>query len=222
MRNLLEPKKYRGNSEKDSPLIDGLNVDPTVTIDRGSWYCKRWPSNNRCKSRLLFSHHVPIPASTITKDGSSLHHISSRGRSLVNSDAEIILEIVKNSGGEVRWPEDWNPDNTEVCKWTGISCFQDEIEFIELPSRDIAVDLSVLEPLCRLPKLRVIDFSSNQLTGSLSSSWSVLSNMQQVTISDNRITGSLPSSWSNLTNLMSLDLRYYSTIRLYSLYPSRT
>lgn len=55
-------------------------------------------------------------------------------------------------------------------------------------------------------RLDSIDLGDNNLSGSLPSSWSEMSNITYIALIFNRLTGSLPTSWQSLTSLQTLDL----------------
>ena len=60
-----------------------------------------------------------------------------------------------------------------------------------------------------LTQLQRLNLSFNNLNGTLPGSWSNLIKLQLLVLTGNLLTGALPESWGNLTQLQYLDLRNF-------------
>ncbi|XP_065855179.1 receptor protein kinase TMK1-like [Euphorbia lathyris] len=107
---------------------------------------------------------------------------------------DVLLSIVKEFGYPASLADSWEGNNPCEGGWKGISC---------LPDGNISV----------------INFQSMGLTGTISSSFTLLPKLQKLILSNNFLTGTIPKELATLTSLSLLNV---ANNRLYGKVPSFT
>ncbi|MCL7034675.1 hypothetical protein MKW94_013970, partial [Papaver nudicaule] len=98
----------------------------------------------------------------------------------------------------------WIPNGGDPCleAWQGVTCVDSNITSIILNAATINGELG--ESLGSFTALETLDFSNNQIGGSLPASLPVT--MKNLFLSANQLSGSIPSSLSSLTQLSAMSL----------------
>lgn len=90
--------------------------------------------------------------------------------------------------------------------WYGVTCADGRVK--SLWFRENQLSGSLPSSLSALSRIEEIGLSMNRLYGSIPESFSTLTNLKELDLSDNSFSGSIPESFSALTSLQSLGLSY--------------
>ncbi|KAE8665915.1 Detected protein of unknown function [Hibiscus syriacus] len=98
---------------------------------------------------------------------------------------------------------------TSVCNWIGVICGGQPMRVIALDLSSLGID-GTLPPIAdmvnRLPHLKELYLSRNQLYGQIPSSFFNYRRLEVLSLSSNNLTGNIPINLGNLTILKHLDL----------------
>ncbi|KAK8627303.1 hypothetical protein V6N13_134917 [Hibiscus sabdariffa] len=123
-------------------------------------------------------------------------------RAIQNPDLKPLMDF-KSAADKSNKLTSWS-STTDVCTWSGITCFQNRISRLVLENLELA---GSFEPLASLTQLRVLSLKQNRLSGPVPD----LSNLTAIRIlllSRNGFTGEFPASVSSLSRLYRLDLSF--------------
>ncbi|GAA4409267.1 hypothetical protein GCM10023187_32300 [Nibrella viscosa] len=128
------------------------------------------------------------------------------GSTIAHPDYQALVDLYNSTNGP-NWSTNTNwLSGCDPCSggWYGITCTDGRVSQIDLNTNRLSGTLpSSLSALTSLQQLRLF---GNELSGSLPVSWSALTNLRGLRLDDNQLTESLPVSWSALTNLQELFL----------------
>ncbi|KAJ8749516.1 hypothetical protein K2173_025711 [Erythroxylum novogranatense] len=148
------------------------------------------------------------------------------GVSAENVEVNTLLSWLRSTPPPHSAFSDWNPSDTNPCKWSYIYCSSDNfVTEINIQSVETALPFpSNLSSLLYLEKfivtganltgtitrdigdctkLTVIDVSSNSLLGPIPSSVGKLQNLQDLILNSNQLTGEIPAEIVNCSNIRS-------------------
>ncbi|KAL4279526.1 hypothetical protein GQ457_03G007150 [Hibiscus cannabinus] len=123
-------------------------------------------------------------------------------RAIQNPDLKPLMDF-KSAADKSNKLTSWS-STTDVCTWSGVTCFQNRISRLVLENLELA---GSFEPLASLTQLRVLSLKQNRLSGPVPD----LSNLTAIRIlllSRNGFTGEFPASVSLLSRLYRLDLSF--------------
>ncbi|KAL6627053.1 hypothetical protein ACP70R_030779 [Stipagrostis hirtigluma subsp. patula] len=103
---------------------------------------------------------------------------------------------------------DWNPRDATPCNWTGVSCDDSDgaVTALSLPDAGLAGPFPAAA-LCRIPRLRSIDLSSNYLGPDLGpAALPRCAALARLDLSMNNLVGPLPDALAALPGLLYLNL----------------
>ncbi|KAH9314170.1 hypothetical protein KI387_022797 [Taxus chinensis] len=123
----------------------------------------------------------------------------------VNVEGQALLSWMHTLKGSSEILSSWNPQDTNPCNWTGVSCSsQDMVTAINLRSMQLLG--TVPSQFAPLKSLQLIVLSAANLSGTLPREIGDYSNLVLLDLSGNRLTGTIPSEIGQLRNLQSLIL----------------
>ncbi|XP_042438271.1 probable LRR receptor-like serine/threonine-protein kinase At1g63430 [Zingiber officinale] len=102
---------------------------------------------------------------------------------------------------------DWNPNDENPCKWTGVRCSsypQSYVIFIVLSNSSLKGFLT--PQLAMLHWLQELVLDNNLLIGSIPYQLSMLENLLVLDLSVNQLSGPIPPELGNLTSITKIDL----------------
>jgi hypothetical protein len=108
--------------------------------------------------------------------------------------------------------QDWLSWSTNECQWFGITCENQRVVAIELPSNGLAGMLPP-EIILLQDTLRVLVLSSNSIGGVVPTSLGNLINLEELRIDRNAFSGTLPTSIGRLEKLRLFYLEHNASIR---------
>ncbi|KAK8655344.1 hypothetical protein V6N13_107926 [Hibiscus sabdariffa] len=123
-------------------------------------------------------------------------------RAIQNPDLKPLMNF-KSAADKSNKLTSWS-STTDVCTWSGVTCFQNRISRLVLENLDLT---GSFEPLASLTQLRVLSLKQNRLSGPVPN----LSNLTAIRIlllSHNGFASEFPASVSSLSRLYRLDLSF--------------
>ncbi len=100
----------------------------------------------------------------------------------------------------------WTADSTEPhCEWTGVSCVNEIVVAIDLPSRHLAGTLPP-EALRGLPFLKRLDLSHNPIYGVIPPAIAESCSLRTIKLSGTMLSGPIPKAICSMSWLINLDL----------------
>ncbi|CAA0826810.1 Leucine-rich repeat protein kinase family protein [Striga hermonthica] len=117
-----------------------------------------------------------------------------------------LLELKASLNDSKNFLGDWTESVEFPCKWTGITCSQQEqkVISINLPYMQFAGTLS--PTIAKLDKLQRLGLHQNKLHGIIPAEISQCSELRALYLRANNFEGGIPSTMGNLTHLRILDL----------------
>ncbi|XP_016649186.1 PREDICTED: probable inactive leucine-rich repeat receptor-like protein kinase At1g66830 [Prunus mume] len=125
--------------------------------------------------------------------------------SCVNEEGLALLSFKESL---MHYPEgslsNWNSSDQTPCSWTGVTCRQDKVVSLSIPSRNL---YGIFSPaLGNLSAIRHLNLRSNELFGSLPYELFNAKELQSLVLSGNSLSGSVPADIGKLSYLQTLDL----------------
>ncbi|PQM33404.1 putative inactive leucine-rich repeat receptor-like protein kinase [Prunus yedoensis var. nudiflora] len=139
--------------------------------------------------------------------------------SCVNEEGLALLSFKESL---THYPEgslsNWNSSDQTPCSWTGVTCRQDKVVSLSIPSRNLC---GIFSPaLGNLSAIRHLNLRSNEFFGSLPYELFNAKELQSLVLSGNSLSGSVPAEIGKLSYLQTLDLSQNSFNGSYFIYSS--
>ncbi|XP_071712553.1 probable LRR receptor-like serine/threonine-protein kinase At1g74360 [Rutidosis leptorrhynchoides] len=124
----------------------------------------------------------------------------------LDNDKEVLLSLrsflIQGNKVNQRDYDQWDPQSSSPCTWSGISCSGNRVTGINLSNNNIAGN--IFNNFSALTGLAYLDLSTNSISGSLLEDLGSCQNLKLLNLSHNMINGEL--NLSGLGNLEVLDL----------------
>ncbi|KAL4559681.1 hypothetical protein LXL04_031824 [Taraxacum kok-saghyz] len=149
---------------------------------------------------------IPIPSfSCPLHHKQTLLNFKSTLTTIINSNTSSLQSVQLNS---------WNP-NSDCCTWNRVKCSTNTTTTItelhlsnvvpEFPN-PVPVFSTILIPLFHIQSLKLLDLSSNSLSGNVPEEIGNLTKLRELYLGNNRFFGGIPSSIVNMKGLELFDL----------------
>lgn len=123
----------------------------------------------------------------------------------VNSEVQALMGIKDSLRDPHGVLEKWDGDAVDPCSWSMVTCSPDRLVIIlEFPSQNLSGTLS--PSVGNLTNLQIVLLQNNNISGSIPAELGRLSKLRQLDLSDNSFTGQIPASLSHLKSLQYLRL----------------
>ncbi|KAK4487684.1 hypothetical protein RD792_005653 [Penstemon davidsonii] len=96
----------------------------------------------------------------------------------------------------------WNANDCDPCKWSGVDCLDNKVHVIDLNGQDLEGTLT--PELGNLTHLKYLDLSKNHLSGTIPPQFGQLTTLEVLDLRDNNLTGTIPSELEGLHSLKRL------------------
>ncbi len=151
--------------------------------------------------RFGYNNDDAFPASSFKFSGHSVRCLKDPTPRQIDSLA--LVDLYNNTNGpewtiSTNWLEEGQPIDT----WYGITVTGDRVTRINLIQNSLTGSIS--DSIGLLTNLRTLSLSFNQLTGPIPSEIGNLGSLLQLNLSNNQLTGEIPDEIFNLTNLNDL------------------
>lgn len=119
-----------------------------------------------------------------------------QGNLLVNSEYDALMEFYNSTNGP-SWThrDNWGTGSTP-CNWYGVSCVNGRVTLLYPRNNNLSGTLP--SSLSALTNLQTLVLSNNNLSGPIPAGLSTLTNLQILNLSDNNLRGCMPASLSAL------------------------
>uniref|UniRef100_A0AAV1U373 Uncharacterized protein n=1 Tax=Peronospora matthiolae TaxID=2874970 RepID=A0AAV1U373_9STRA len=134
-----------------------------------------------------------------------------QGQSAIPTTEQTALEALYDALNGDRWRrrDGWKQATYDCEQWFGVEVVAGHVVALELPANDLSGCLPVAT-LARLPHLRVLDLSKNQLQGEMPIELKMLTRLKRLDLSCNDLTGVIPSDIGVCRSLKELHLHQNS------------
>ena len=152
---------------------------------------------------LLLTCALVLPLGAALPFGGRKH----ASRQCLLSERDALVSLFFSANG-ANWAIPWDVSSaSDPCldEWYGVACDrQGHVRTLELVSNNLVGTLA--SSFGRLPKLRTLNLSQNQLTGQLPSSFSSLTRLKTIDISANHFIGPFPAAVAEFKLLTLLEI----------------
>ncbi|KAF1788359.1 Leucine-rich repeat domain, L domain-like [Phytophthora cactorum] len=126
--------------------------------------------------------------------------------SIPTTEVAALVELYDALNGD-RWRrrDGWKQPTRDPEQWFGVEVAMGHVVALELPANELSGCLPAAS-LARLPQLRVLDLSKNQLRGEIPAELGTLSNLKRVDFSCNDLMGAIPRQIGDCGLLQELNL----------------
>ncbi|KAG2520109.1 hypothetical protein JM16_006888 [Phytophthora kernoviae] len=152
--------------------------------------------------------YVPryVPQETVVNPKRTLVAMGQGQSSIPSTEVAALVEIYDALGGD-RWRrrDGWKQPTRDPEQWFGVEVTMGHVVALELPANELSGCLPA-ESLARLPQLRVLDLSKNQLRGEIPAELGTLEALKRVDLSCNDLTGAIPRQIADCGQLQEMNL----------------
>ncbi len=121
----------------------------------------------------------------------------------INYDSLALVALYNATGG-LNWTNNTNWLSAPLTTWFGITMENDRVKTIDLSSNNLTGTLP--QELGYLTELKELTLDYNQISGNIPPETGSLSNLERLYLKSNQLSGSIPSTLGQLGNLILLNL----------------
>ena len=112
---------------------------------------------------------------------------------------EFRIRITRDPYGAL---ENWNPNDSNPCKWLGVHCFDGKVQMLDL--NGLSLEGTLTPHLGKLNSLKYLVISKNNFSGTIPKELGDLDNLELLDLRENNLTGNIPEEIGQMPLLKQL------------------
>jgi hypothetical protein len=139
------------------------------------------------------------------QQGNSGYSSASTEATPTDGQKAALLALEGLTTSDRTWTNNLTQSRTWICDWYGITCSNNFVTEVVITANNLSGSIEAWD-LTGLPKLEVLDFTDNRLTGNFPTAIGSMTSLKEIKFTQNCMSGTLPTSLASLSLLKTIDL----------------